>query len=62
MAQRLLQSYTGPVNWEQLNPKKVGSHAHARYELYKRCKTLADASAAGMGKMDRMHDVRQGYV
>ena len=62
MAPLLLLSYTGPVIRQQLCPKKVGSDAHARYERYKSSRTLAAASAAGMGKMDRMHDVRQGYV
>jgi hypothetical protein len=62
MAPSLMRQYKGPVSWQQLNPKCIQSATGARYERYKRSTTFADARAAGMSKMDRYIDVRQGYV
>jgi hypothetical protein len=62
MAPNLVRQYRGPVRWQQLNPKNIQSATGARYESYKRSTTFADARAAGMSKMDRYMDVRQGYV
>ncbi len=58
----MVRQYKGPVSWQQLNPKCIQSATGARYERYKRSTTFADARAAGMSKMDRYIDVRQGYV
>jgi hypothetical protein len=57
-----VRQYKGPVRWQQLNPKRIDSAAGARYERYKRSTTFEEARAAGMRKMDRYIDVRQGYV
>jgi hypothetical protein len=62
MAPRLLFRYKGPVIWQQLNERWVGTAAHARYERYKSSRTIGDAYAAGMRKQDRLVDVRRGYV
>ena len=62
MAPRLLRSYKGPVLWQQLNERLVGTASHARYERYKSSRTIADAYAAGMWNQDRGDDVRRGYV
>jgi hypothetical protein len=62
MATRLVRPYKGSVSWQQLNPRRMGSAAGARYERYKRSITFEDARAAGMWKGDRYTDVRQGYV
>jgi hypothetical protein len=62
MAPRVVFHYIGPVIWQQLNPKHIHSATGARYERYKRSETFADARAAGMSKMDRYIDVREGYV
>jgi hypothetical protein len=55
-------SYTTHVRWQQRNPKRVGSCAHVRYELYKSSTTFKDARAAGMLGSDRVHDVAHTYV
>jgi hypothetical protein len=62
MAPRLVRRYKGPVIWQQLNKRFVGTPAHARYERYKSSRTMADAYAAGMQNGDRTVDVRRGYV
>ena len=62
MATRLVRPYKGSVSWQQLNPKRMGSAAGARYERYKRSTAFAGARAAGMTKRDRYVDVREGYV
>ena len=59
---RLLRSYKGPVIWQQLNERIVGTSSHARYERYKSSRTLDDAYAAGMRKTDYGADVGRGYV
>jgi len=43
------------------NPKKRES-ARVRFELYKSCKTVADAKAAGMSQADINWDVKQGFI
>ncbi len=48
--------------WQQLNPQKIKSAAHDRYERYKMSRTFPDAAAAGMTKQDRFYDVQRGYV
>ena len=55
-------SYTTHVSWQQLNPKRVGTSAHARYERYKSSKTSKDAHAAGMLATDRVFDVAHTYA
>jgi hypothetical protein len=63
MAPRGLSHHsTGTVIWQQLNPKKIKSAAHDRYERYKMSRTFPDAAAAGMTKQDRFYDVQRGYV
>ena len=62
MAQRLPRSYKGPVIWQQLCARRVGTASHARYERYKSSRTMADAYTAGMWYTDRFHDVRHGFV
>ncbi len=58
----LSHHFTGTVIWQQLNPKKIKSAAHDRYERYKMSRTFPDAAAAGMTKQDRFYDVQHGYV
>jgi hypothetical protein len=55
-------SHTTYVRWQQRNPKRDGSRAHVRYELYKSSTTFKDARAAGMLGSDRVHDVAHTYV
>jgi hypothetical protein len=62
MPARLLRSYKGPVLWQQLNGRMVGSASHARYERYKSSRTIADAYAAGMQTGGLYIDIRRGYV
>ncbi len=62
MAPRLLFRYKGPVIWQQLSERWVGTVAHARYERYKSSRCFGDAFAAGMRSHDRWGDVRRGYV
>lgn len=46
----------------QDNPKKAGSAAHARYNLWKLGMNEAEALAAGLTKADIAHDVKKGFV
>ena len=55
-------SYTTHVRWEQRNPKRAGTFAHDRYELYKSSTTFKDARAVGMLGSDRVYDVAHAYV
>ena len=55
-------SYTTHVRWQQRNPKRAGSLAHGRYELYKSSTPFKDARAAGMLGSDRVYDVAHAYV
>jgi hypothetical protein len=59
---RVLCRYKGPVMWQQLNERVVGTASHARYERYKSSRYFGDAFAAGMRSHDRWDDVRRGYV
>jgi len=55
-------SYTTHVRWQQRNPKRAGTCARDRYELYKSSTTFKDARAAGMLGSDRAYDVAHAYV
>jgi hypothetical protein len=55
-------SYTTHVRWQQRNPKRAGTFAHDRYELYKSSTTFKDARAAGMLGSDRVYDVAHACV
>ena len=46
----------------QSNPKREGSAAHKRYNLYKVGMTIADALKAGVITADINWDVKQGFI
>ncbi len=54
--------YSGPVRWQQLNPKRKYSAAADRYDRYKTAANFKDARSAGMNTMDRSFDDHHGYV
>ena len=47
---------------QQNNPKRTGSSAHKRYELYKRAKTRDEFKSLGGCSADFTQDLRKGYV
>jgi len=53
---------TGPVIWDQANPKRPGNSAYERYERYKRAKTVEEALGMGAASGDITHDFKKGYV
>lgn len=44
------------------NPKREGSSAHARYELYRKAKTVADFIEAGGTAGDVRYDAKMGFI
>ena len=44
------------------NPKKVGSKAHANFELYEGCKTVGDIRAKGIAYRTLAYDVGHGFI
>lgn len=44
------------------NPKKVGSKAHARFELYKDCKTVGEFLAKGGTYSDIAYNVGRSFI
>mgnify|MGYP003920014363 FL=1 len=53
---------TTPISLQQNNPKRTGSSAHKRYELYKRAKTRDEFKSLGGCSADFAQDLRKGYV
>ena len=50
------------LRYQQENPKKVGSQAHYRYEVYKTSRTEGDAKDKGATAADFKLDREKGYV
>ena len=50
------------INYQQNNPKKIGSQTHYRYEIYKKSKTVKDAKDKGSTAADFREDRKKGYV
>lgn len=50
------------VQYQQSNPKLPGCQAHARYERYKRAKTVAEARKLGAWNIDFIYDYNWGYL
>ena len=44
------------------NPKRPGSAAHARFDLYKKDMTVGEFLAAGGWRADLRWDLRQGFI
>lgn len=44
------------------NPKRPGSAAHARYELYRTCSTVDEFLAKGGQSIDLTHDAKKGFI
>ncbi len=44
------------------NPKRPGSAAHARFDLYKKDMTVAEFLAAGGWRADVRWDTKQGFI
>ena len=50
------------ITYKQKNPKKVGSQAHERYELFKTAKSIKSFLEKGGRRSDLLNDYRRGYV
>lgn len=50
------------VKYEKSNPKKEGSASYARYQKYKRAKTVAEALRLGSTRVDLIFDSRKGFL
>ena len=50
------------ITYKQKNPKKVGSQAHQRYELFKTAKSIKSFLEKGGRRSDLLNDYRRGYV
>jgi hypothetical protein len=44
------------------NPKRKGSEAFKRFELYKKCKTVAEFISIGGKRIDIINDRGQGFI
>ena len=53
---------SGPCAFSQVNPKKVGTACHARYEAYKAATTVEEAKKLGALRDDIRWDAARGYV
>lgn len=51
-----------PVQYEQKNPKLAGSNAHARYEEYRRARTIGEAVELGASAIDLVFDYNKGFL
>ena len=50
------------IHFQDLNPKKKGSKAHALYESYKKAHTFGEAKLMGMRICDFHNDKKHGYL
>eukprot|EP00434_Breviolum_minutum_P029783 symbB.v1.2.026333.t1/scaffold2623.1/size98372/5 len=48
--------------FQDQNPKKGGSNAWGRYEKYKKCTSIGEATAAGANWQDLSSDFEKGYM
>jgi hypothetical protein len=53
---------TGPLRFQQVNPKLALSKSRERYEMYKTALTIEDAEAKGMTRADLKYDCEKGYA
>jgi len=51
-----------PLEFQQVNPKQVGTASYARYDQYKVATTLGAAKSLGMSLADLVNDFERGYV
>lgn len=51
-----------PVTGRNINPKKPGCKAHARFALYKTGMTVEQAKAAGITALDLQWDSQHGFI
>ena len=51
-----------PIKYIQANPKKVGSKSHARYEGYKKSRTIGEALEKGASRADIRYDADHGFL
>lgn len=50
------------ITYKQKNPKKVGTKANERYELFKTAKSIKSFLEKGGRRSDLLFDYRRGYV
>merc|ERR1712083_998195 len=50
------------VKFQLTNPKRPGTAAHERYELYKRARTVKGALRLGAAKGDIAYDFSRGFL
>lgn len=50
------------ITYKQDNPKRPSSESYARYEGYKKAKTVSEAIALGATRQDVNYDVKLGHA
>ena len=50
------------IMFQDQNPKKGGSNAWGRYDKYKKCTSIGEATAAGANWQDLSSDFEEGYM
>lgn len=50
------------ISFEQVNPKKRGTKAGDRYEVYKSARTVEEAKRLGASNGDLTHDFKKGFL
>ncbi|MCP4141564.1 MAG: hypothetical protein GY755_15005 [Chloroflexi bacterium] len=50
------------LKYQESNPKRAGSKAHQRFELYMKAKTVAEFLKLGGLKADLRYDADKGFV
>ena len=50
------------ISYKQENPKRPSSESYARYEGYKKAKTVSEAIALGATRQDVNYDVAHGHA
>ena len=50
------------IMFQDQNPKKGGSNAWGRYDKYKKCTSIGEATAAGANWQDLSSDFEKGYM
>eukprot|EP00972_Heterocapsa_arctica_P105711 15573934-Heterocapsa_arctica.AAC.1 len=50
------------IEFEQVNPKRVGTRSHEQYEMYKPARTVGEAILFGANRRDVRYDIKKGYA
>lgn len=50
------------ISYTQANPKRANSESYARYEMYKKAKTVGEAISMGASRQDVNYDIAHGFA